>query len=53
MDAASGFYNAMVSTEEVIYYDESGEPVTADARPLPKLDFDDPWSREVSQRLLS
>ncbi len=26
-DAASGLYNAIVSTEETIYYDEAGEPV--------------------------
>lgn len=39
MDAASGFYNAMVSTEEVIYYDESGEPVW-DSNPAVREAFD-------------
>ena len=39
MDAASGFYNAMISTEEVIYYDESGEPVW-DSNPAVREAFD-------------
>ena len=39
MDAASGFYNAMVSTEEVIYYDEAGEPVW-DSNPAVREAFD-------------
>ena len=39
MDAASGFYNAMISTEEVIYYDESGEPVW-DSNPAVRTAFD-------------
>jgi cellobiose transport system substrate-binding protein len=38
-DAASGFYNAMISTEEVIYYDESGEPVW-DSNPAVRAAFD-------------
>jgi cellobiose transport system substrate-binding protein len=39
MDAASGFYNAMVSTEEIIYYDEAGEPVW-DSNPAVRTAFD-------------
>ena len=39
MDAASGFYNAMVSTEEIIYYDEAGEPVW-DSNPAVREAFD-------------
>jgi cellobiose transport system substrate-binding protein len=39
MDAASGFYNAMISTEETIYYDESGEPVW-DSNPAVRKAFD-------------
>jgi cellobiose transport system substrate-binding protein len=38
-DAASGFYNAMVSTEEKIYYDESGEPIW-DSNPAVREAFD-------------
>ncbi len=39
MDAASGFYSAMLSTEDVIYYDESGEPVW-DSNPAVREAFD-------------
>lgn len=39
MDSAGGFYNAMVSTEQKIYYDESGELVF-DSNPAVKNAFD-------------
>jgi cellobiose transport system substrate-binding protein len=39
MDSAGGFYNAMVSTEEKIYYDEAGELIY-DSNPAVKQAFD-------------
>lgn len=39
MDSAGGFYNAIVSTEEEIYYDEAGELVW-DSNPAVKTAFD-------------
>ena len=39
MDSAGGFYNAIVSTEEEIYYDEAGELVW-DSNPAVKDAFD-------------
>ncbi|RJK96808.1 ABC transporter substrate-binding protein [Vallicoccus soli] len=39
MDSAGGFYNAMVSTSEEIYYDEAGELVY-DSNPAVKEAFD-------------
>ncbi|GAA0300121.1 ABC transporter substrate-binding protein [Kineococcus aurantiacus] len=39
MDSAGGFYNAIVSTEEEIYYDSSGELVW-DSNPAVKKAFD-------------
>jgi cellobiose transport system substrate-binding protein len=38
-DAASGLYNSIVSTEETIYYDESGEPIW-DSNPAIRDAFD-------------
>ncbi len=38
-DAASGLYNAVISTEEKIYYDESGEPIW-NSSPAVKSAFD-------------
>jgi cellobiose transport system substrate-binding protein len=38
-DAASGLYNAIISTEEKIYYDESGEPIW-DSNPAVREAFD-------------
>ncbi|NAZ88450.1 extracellular solute-binding protein [Kineococcus indalonis] len=39
MDAAGGFYNAIISTEEEIYYDQAGELVW-DSNPAVKEAFD-------------
>ncbi|WP_337060165.1 ABC transporter substrate-binding protein [Kineococcus sp. G2] len=39
MDSAGGFYNAIISTEEEIYYDESGELIW-DSNPAVKEAFD-------------
>ena len=39
MDSAGGFYNAMVSTEEKIYYDEAGELIF-ESNPAVKTAFD-------------
>ncbi|WP_432535075.1 extracellular solute-binding protein [Kineococcus arenarius] len=39
MDSAGGFYNAIISTEEEIYYDESGELIW-DSNPAVKDAFD-------------